>query len=31
MSIFDSIWGWLLTPVGMFIAAIALWNWPWHA
>ena len=31
MMFFNNIWGWLLTPVGLFIAAIALWNWPWHA
>lgn len=30
MDWMDTIWAWLLTPLGMIVAIIAAWNWPWH-
>jgi hypothetical protein len=30
MDWFDEMWAWLLTPLGVVVALIALWNWPWH-
>jgi hypothetical protein len=30
MEILGSIWAWILTPIGLLIAAVAIWNWPWH-
>jgi hypothetical protein len=30
MEWLDTIWAWLLTPLGIFVAIVAAWNWPWH-
>jgi hypothetical protein len=27
---FEGIWAWILTPLGLFVAWVAITNWPWH-
>jgi hypothetical protein len=27
MELFESVWAWILTPIGMIITAIVVWNW----
>jgi hypothetical protein len=27
---FEGIWAWIVTPLGLLVAALAIWNWPWH-